>query len=205
MRRPLIKVCGMRDADNIRRVEALGVDLIGFIFYAESARHVSEPPGYMPVKARRVGVFVDEDISVVQRVARTYALDYIQLHGSESPEYVNQAARTAPVIKAFSIASEADLQATAAYEGLARLFLFDAKGAAAGGNGKHFPWAVLRAYRGSTPFLLSGGIAPTDAEAARRALRHDACIGLDLNSRFEVAPAMKDIHRLETFINTLRQ
>ena len=83
----MIKVCGMRDAENIREVEALGIDLMGFIFWPKSSRYVSERPAYLPTNCKRVGVFVDEDIEKVRHIADDYALDYIQLHGHESPEY----------------------------------------------------------------------------------------------------------------------
>ena len=86
----LVKVCGMRDAENIREVEALGIDLMGFIFWPKSGRYVSERPAYLPTNCKRVGVFVDEDIESVKRIADDYVLDFIQLHGHESPEYCAQ-------------------------------------------------------------------------------------------------------------------
>ena len=205
--RPIIKVCGMRDADNIREVEALGIDLMGFIFWPKSSRYVSERPAYLPTKCRRVGVFVDEDIDTVKRIADEYALDYIQLHGHESPEYIRAlkfqvSGFRLQVIKAFNIAAREDLEATAPYEGLADSFLFDTKGKCVGGNGEKFDWSVLSSYRGETPFLLSGGIGPDDAERVK-AFRHPKCAGIDLNSRFEVSPALKDINKLKTFLQSL--
>ena len=90
MNRALIKVCGMREADNIREVERLGIDLMGFIFWPRSCRYVSVRPSYLPEKCQRVGVFVDEDTEQVKRIAEEYHLDIIQLHGHESPEYIRQ-------------------------------------------------------------------------------------------------------------------
>ena len=127
---PIIKVCGMRQAENIRAVEEQArPDLMGFIFWEHSPRYVGQVPAYLP-SCQRVGVFVGEDIDVVLRKA-----DFIQLHGSESPEYIRRL-QGRKVIKAFSIASAADLEQTRDYEGLAHCFLFDTKGRSAGGNGK---------------------------------------------------------------------
>ncbi len=258
--KPIIKVCGMRDADNIRAVEALGADWMGFIFWPGSKRYVAEPPTYLPLKAKRVGVFVDATINDILQHVAGYRLDAIQLHGNESPDFL-RALRTAlhaphdscscPVcsgrtaltshhashvvggspayiclIKAFSIATPRDLAATEAYAGLADFFLFDTKAAPVpdaftsgspmakaapsppGGTGCQFDWSILDKYDGSTPFLLSGGIGANDAQRLRalRALDGfpiEQCVGIDLNSRFEVAPALKDINKLKEFIKEL--
>ena len=256
--KPVIKVCGMRDADNIREVDALGIDLMGFIFWPKSSRYVShgrcvnhggsvshgdyprdssaaKVMGAVPViHCKRVGVFVDEDIEQVRRIADDYALDYIQLHGSESPDYIRQLkAATTPhpsrggmavdrdgacIIKAFNIATADDLSQTKTYEGLADYFLFDTKGKSVGGNGEKFDWSILSAYDGNTPFLLSGGIGPDDAERVKAFVRGDffdkrsgkaerqsaaKCIGIDLNSRFEIAPGLKDVAALRRFLTRL--
>ena len=198
---PIIKVCGMRDAQNIREVESIGIDLMGFIFWPRSSRYVCERPAYLP-KCKRVGVYVNEDVEQVKRTASDYALTLIQLHGNESPEYVRQL-RKWEVIKAFNIASTDDLEQTKAYEGLADYFLFDTKGKSVGGNGEKFDWNVLEDYHGDTPFLLSGGIGPEDAEFLKH-WHHPKCIGFDINSRFEQEPGIKDINKIKTFINTIR-
>ncbi len=195
----MVKVCGMRDADNIREVDALGIDMMGFIFWPKSSRYVSERPAYLPQRAQRVGVFVDEDVEQVRRTAADYALDYIQLHGAERPAYVGQL-REWRIIKAFNIATVHDFAQTKPYEGLVDYFLFDAKGKSVGGNGEKFDWDVLQAYAGGTPFLLSGGIGPDDAERVK-AFHHPHCVGIDLNSRFEKEPGLKDIIKLKTFLN----
>ena len=198
----MIKVCGMRDAENICQVEALGIDMMGFIFYPKSSRYVSKHPEYLPTKCKRIGVFVDEDIEQVKHIAEEFALNLIQLHGSESPEYA-QRLRDWKVIKAFNIATKEDLEATKPYEGLVDYFLFDTKGKSAGGNGEKFNWNVLSNYKGNTPFLLSGGIGPDDAGRIK-VFQHPKCIGIDLNSRFETAPALKDINKLKSFIQALQ-
>ena len=192
----------MREAENIREAEALGIDWMGFIFWPKSSRYVAERPTYLPTRCKRVGVFVDEQIEQVRHIAEDYALDIIQLHGNESPEYARTlGGRT--LIKAFNIATADDLAQTRPYEGIVDLFLFDTKGRTVGGNGEKFDWTVLESYQGATPFLLSGGIGPDDAERIRT-FRHPRCIGIDLNSRFEVSPAFKDIDRLRGFVKQIR-
>lgn len=197
----LIKVCGMREAENIREVEALGIDVIGFIFWPKSSRCVSTRPDYLPVNAKRAGIFVNEDIEQVRRIAVDYALDIIQLHGNESPEYARNL-RNWIVIKAFNIASEEDLESTVIYDGAVDYFLFDTKGKAVGGNGEKFNWEVLASYNGQTPFILSGGIGPDDTERIQT-FYHPQCIGIDLNSRFELSPGLKDITALRRFLSQL--
>lgn len=221
MKNVLVKVCGMREADNIREVEALGVDWMGFIFWPKSSRYVSEVPSYLPTKCKRVGVFVDASIGDVMTIAEQYQLDLIQLHGQESPNYIAQltshlkSLTSIKLIKAFNIATAADLETTKRYEGYVDYFLFDTKGKSVGGNGEKFDWSVLSEYRGNTPYLLSGGIAPDDAPALTFSPSHPLtfspfhpftsplCIGIDLNSRFETAPGVKDINKLRTFIKEL--
>ena len=188
----------MREAENIREVEALGIDLMGFIFWPKSSRYVSGRPDYLPKHVKRVGVFVDEDPEQVKRLASDYGLDYIQLHGQESPAYISQL-EGLHIIKAFNIATAEDLLQTQPYEGLVDYFLFDTKGKSVGGNGEKFDWDVLDAYQGSTHFLLSGGIGPDDTERVK-AFHHPKCIGIDLNSRFELAPGLKDINKLKEFL-----
>lgn len=157
----IIKVCGMREAPNIRDVESLQkVDMIGFIFYPKSPRYIYELPAYLPVRARRVGVFVNEDKDVITMYADRFGLEYIQLHGKESPEYC-QSLRTSglKIIKAFSVARPKDLNHVSEYEKACNLFLFDTKCEQYGGSGNQFDWNILHTYNGQVPFLLSGGMA----------------------------------------------
>lgn len=197
----IIKTCGMRDADNIRAVSELGIDWMGFIFWAPSSRYVSEKPSFLPTRQKRVGVFVDARIEEVRSKVDEYALDLIQLHGSESPAFCERlkANSRQQLIKAFNIATQEDLEQTIPYEGLVDYFLFDTKAKMVGGNGTQFDWSVLSAYQGNTPFLLSGGIGPDDAEKVRN-FHHPQLAGIDLNSRFELSPALKDIEKLKQFI-----
>ena len=207
----VIKVCGMREAENIRDIEALGINWMGFIFWPKSSRYVSERPDYLPQHVKRVGVFVDENLDTVRKKADDYALDLIQLHGSETPDYIRALRSpssinplTSSIIKAFNIATAHDLEQTKDYEGIVDYFLFDTKGPSVGGNGVQFNWDVLKDYHGKTPFLLSGGIGPEDVQRIQ-AFHHPQCIGIDLNSRFELSPGLKDITVLRKFLNELNR
>ena len=207
----------MRDADNIRDISALGVDMIGLIFYPLSPRYVQQfssgagiIPDYAPDMGKtplRVGVFVDDmPQNIVTRVYN-YKLDYIQLHGNEPRETLENLRATIDpdikpnikIIKAISVSSAEDINKYKEYVGAADLFLFDTKCKTVGGSGEQFDWQVLQAYDGDVPFLLSGGIGPDDAERVRN-FHHPKCIGIDLNSKFEIEPALKDVEKLKQFL-----
>lgn len=217
----------MRDADNVRAVAALDIDFLGFIFYPKSPRYAqkavpetelmtntataSRRNDMVMRKPQRVGVFVDETPQAIIAHIHNDQLDYVQLHGHELPEMIDHLKRTVipdirhslKVIKAFSISKPDDLLQTKAYEGIADLFLFDTPTESYGGSGKKFDWQMLQAYDGHTSFLLSGGIGPEDIERIRT-FEHPQCIGIDLNSRFETAPGIKDVEALRRFTEKLR-
>lgn len=207
----------MRDADNIRDISALGVDMIGLIFYPPSPRYVQQfssgagiIPDYAPDMGKtplRVGVFVDDmPQNIVTRVYN-YKLDYIQLHGNEPRETLENLRATIDpdikpkikIIKVISVSSAEDIKKYKEYVGAADLFLFDTKCKTVGGSGEQFDWQVLQAYDGDVPFLLSGGIGPDDAERVKN-FHHPKCIGIDLNSKFEIEPALKDVEKLKQFL-----
>lgn len=232
----IIKVCGMRDAENIREVAKLGIDMIGFIFWPESPRFVkmiSAQAGIIPDYSeerlknakdslskcqneqlrmpKRAGVFVnDMPQNIVTRVYN-YSLDYVQLHGNESAVMIENLKRTlipdiAPdikIIKALSIHEKDDVKRWREYEGVVDMLLFDTKCKTVGGSGEQFDWSVLETYDGDIPFLLSGGIGPEDAERVLQ-FKHPQFAGIDLNSRFETAPAVKDIEKLRAFIEKVK-
>ena len=154
---------------------------------------------------KRVGVFVNATPEYMIETANLYKLDYLQLHGNESPDtcYALQK-RGYAIIKAFSIASADDLTSTTEYEGRTDYFLFDTKCNSYGGSGKQFDWSVLASYKGNTPFLLSGGIAPDSVDAVRN-FRHPQLAGIDLNSGFETEPGMKDAEKIKTFIDKIKK
>ncbi len=212
----------MRDADNIRDISALGVDMIGLIFYPPSPRYVQQfssgagiIPDYAPDMGKtplRVGVFVDDmPQNIVTRVYN-YKLDYIQLHGNEPRETLENLRATIDpdikpkikIIKAISVSSAEDIKKYKEYVGAADLFLFDTKCKTVGGSGEQFDWQVLQAYDGDVPFLLSGGIGPDDAERIKN-FHHPKCIGIDLNSKFEIEPALKDVEKLKQFLEKVKR
>jgi len=223
MEKKIIKVCGMRDGENIRQVARLGVDWIGMVFVPDSPRFVQMTPshaGIIPDRAegvaqkvgfKRVGVFKDDMMqNVVTRVVN-FKLDIVQLHGDEEATYVDNLRRTLQpdiqpdikIMKAINIASADDLQQAEEYEGKVDFFLFDTKSEQGGGSGRQFDWSVLADYHGATPFLLSGGIGPDDAERVGQ-FQHPKCIGIDVNSRFESEPGVKDVELLRKFIQKLK-
>lgn len=200
----LVKVCGMREEENIRAVEKLPVGLIGFIFYPRSPRYVDAQPRYMPRSAGRVGVFVNEELHVIEETIARYGLTHVQLHGSETPDLCRTLKlQGVQVIKAFSVAVADDLTLTREYAASCDLFLFDTPTSRYGGSGRSFDWEILQHYTGTVPFLLSGGIGEDDA-AKVAAFRHPRFAGVDLNSRFELSPGIKDIEKLNRFIKKIK-
>lgn len=191
----------MRESQNISNVIAAGANCIGMIFYPKSPRYVTAVPEIAD-DIRRVGVFVNATTAeILDKIAR-YRLDMVQLHGSESPDTLRALRSAAPgvkLIKAISVGDAEDIAQYRQYEDCADLLLFDTKCAGMGGSGRHFDWSVLSHYRGTTPFLLSGGIGPGDAGRIA-AFSHPMLAGIDLNSRFETAPAVKDAALLRKFI-----
>ncbi|MGB3618946.1 MAG: phosphoribosylanthranilate isomerase [Catalinimonas sp.] len=202
------KVCGMRDATSLRALAPLRPDYVGLIFFSGSRRYVGadfDPAvlDVLPAATQRVGVFVNAPLDEMTRVAERYALDALQLHGDEPPATC-RALRAAghTVFKAFGVEAVFDFARLDAYAPHVDLFLFDTKGPARGGNGVAFDWSVLARYRGKVPFLLSGGIGP-ESVAALRAFQHPAWRGIDVNSRFEVEPGVKDVVTIGKFVDEL--
>lgn len=213
----------MRDADNIREVAALGVDWIGMIFWPQSPRYVSMIPtgaGIIPDRAtpdlggsgcgfRRVGVFVDDMAQNIITRAVNYSLDIIQLHGNETPTLIRNLRATLDpdlrpgikFMKAISVGSPDDVLRYRDYEDCVDYFLFDTRCASVGGSGCSFDWSVLDRYSGSRLFLLSGGIGPGDAERIAE-ISHPQFMGIDLNSRFETSPGVKDVEALRIFMKS---
>ncbi len=203
----LIKVCGMKFAENIIDVAALKPDFMGFIFYPKSARYAQPLDiaslNALPKSIKKMAVFVNEDLENILTIATKYNLDGVQLHGYELVNMCKELRRAGfIVIKAFPIAEAYNFKVCKAYEGACDFFLFDTKTDSYGGSGLKFNWGMLKEYTGETKFLLSGGIAPDDVEAILK-IKHPKFAGIDLNSRFEVKPGMKNIELLNSFITEL--
>lgn len=204
-----IKVCGMRDPENISGVAAALPDFLGFIFYPKSARFVGEEFSAdqlqaIPETIQRVGVFVNELPEKVIEICRKLNFQVAQLHGSESSEYCRQIkASGLTVFKAFSVDDSFDFGQLSGYADVCDYFLFDTKGHLPGGTGQKFNWDLLKKYKGLVPFFLSGGIGPDDLEAIRN-FEHPRWRGLDVNSGFELSPALKDVEEVRRFITEIR-
>ena len=205
----LIKVCGLREAGNIEAVAGLRPDFIGFVFHPASPRHAGatlrpELLRALPPDIRKVGVFVDETPAQILATVASFGLDAAQLHGQEPPAECADLRRAGVlVIKAFPVGETVDWAAVQPYEGHCDYYLFDTKGAAPGGNGTAFDWELLRGYPLATPYLLAGGLGPEHA-AALAELHLPGLAGVDLNSRFEMAPGRKDPIQLAEAIVILR-
>lgn len=203
----LVKVCGMREPGNIEKVAQLGVDMMGFIFYPKSPRFASQSVDRTAVDKNvcRVGVFVNESVELISDKILQFDLDAVQLHGTESRELCEQLHEQnglLKVIKAISVSTAGDIQKYKEYVGAVDYFLFDTKCKTVGGSGQQFDWQVLENYDGDVPFILSGGIGPEDVERIRN-FHHPKCIGIDLNSKFEMEPGLKDVEMLKTFLENI--
>ncbi len=200
----ILKVCGMRNPENIRGLLTIKPDFIGFIFHKASKRNVVEKLTVsIPSNIKKVGVFVDESFEFIKDKIDSYKLDYIQLHGNETPDFCCKLKESnCKIIKAFNISNSFDFNSIKNYESYCDLLLFDAFGKKAGGNGIVFNWNLIQKYKGNTPFLLSGGINSTMLEAIRN-FKHDQFKGIDINSGFETSPALKDIALIQRFKETL--
>ncbi|WP_319592309.1 phosphoribosylanthranilate isomerase [uncultured Draconibacterium sp.] len=201
-----IKVCGMKFTQNREQVEALAVDLLGYIFYGPSKRFVGDTPdaGLFQSDKPKVGVFVNENAFEILGLAKNFGFEYIQLHGKENPKTCGiLKSQGLCVLKAFPIDDDFKFATTATYEGNVDYFLFDTKTKQHGGSGKKFNWQILENYTGNTPFFLSGGIGPDDA-AEIKELNHPMLAGIDLNSGFEDEPGLKNIEKLKQFIAQLK-
>lgn len=202
-----VKVCGMKIPTNILAVAALKPDFLGFIFYPKSPRFAENLDKKMldllPKSIKKIGVFVNETLENVLTTIHKYKLDGVQLHGTEMSSMCKDLREAGYiVIKAFPIAEAYNFKVTKAYEGTCDYFLFDTKTDAYGGSGVKFNWSVLNEYKGNTPFLLSGGIAADDAEAILK-INHPKFVGIDLNSKFELSPGLKNIELLDKFLKEL--
>ncbi|MGI4759237.1 MAG: phosphoribosylanthranilate isomerase [Janthinobacterium lividum] len=192
-----VKICGMREAGNILSVAGFNPDFLGFIFYEKSARYAGEVLDTellrsLPASIDKVGVFVDAPLPELLATTAHYSLDYVQLHGHETPAYCQAVrAQGLRIIKAFAVDADFDFSALVAYVPFCELFLFDTKGKHPGGNGHSFDWQLLNGYRGPTPFLLSGGLGP-DNVAELLHFQHPQLVGYDFNSLLETAPGLKN-------------
>jgi phosphoribosylanthranilate isomerase len=204
-----LKICGLKYPANVHQLLTLEPDYIGFIFYKKSPRYVGEVADLawvreLPGSTKKVGVFVNEAVEVVKSTVEALGLQVVQLHGEESPEACKTLNMSGlEVWKAFGVDEDFDFEKTAAYVDCCDKFLFDTKGKNRGGNGVAFDWGLLKKYEGVTPFVLSGGI-----DFGFRISDFGLAAGkmpsvLDINSRFETEPGLKDFELIKTFKHEL--
>ena len=190
-----LKICGMRDPDNIIQVASMYPDYMGFIFYPKSPRYVHvnfKIPDFFPMAIKRVGVFVDAAKPEIVDKVKRYKLDYVQLHGAETPELCKSLKdEGVGVIKVFSVDITFDFSLTQPFKPVVDFFLFDTKGKFYGGNAEVFDWSVLKKYDQEVPFFLSGGLKPENIALIAPLLKMNIH-ALDVNSGIEIAPGVKN-------------
>ncbi len=202
-----LKVCGMKYVDNLMMVAAVQPDYLGFIFYDQSKRNFEGVIPKLPKGIKKTGVFVNEYLEIVVSLVEEYQLEAIQLHGDESVEYIKELKGHLPrveIIKVFGIKDTFDFSTLEAYVEEVDYFLFDTKGKERGGNGVKFDWSVLKEYPYDKPFFLSGGIGLDDVAKVNEIKESGLPVyAVDINSRFETKPGVKNIKEVKSFKNKL--
>jgi phosphoribosylanthranilate isomerase len=208
-----IKVCGITQFKQLQQLEALNIDYAGLIFYKDSPRYMGDKITGKQVKdadfdIKKVGVFVDPGYSELLDAIDEYGLDIVQLHGNEKPEMCEELSAEVEVIKAFRIAGEKSIdidEMVADYDAVCDYYLFDTAGLkeSFGGTGQQFNWGVLKKAKIEKPFFLSGGIGPDDAQKIK-AFKHPDFFAIDVNSKFEMAPGLKDMAAILKFLQAFK-
>ncbi|MNL06707.1 N-(5'-phosphoribosyl)anthranilate isomerase [compost metagenome] len=208
---PKLKICGMKLPDNVQAVAALKPDYLGFIFYRGSKRFIDGlTPSFvrnLPSGIKRTGVFVNEELNKVAELATLYGLNAVQLHGEEPVKYCIAlkgllADHGVQLIKAFGVDEHFDFNQLKSYENVVDYFLFDTQTPDHGGSGKTFNWKLLDKYTLDKPYFLSGGIGLDSIEQIKN-IKDTRLYAIDINSRFELAPGLKDIDKLKEFKTSL--
>jgi phosphoribosylanthranilate isomerase len=203
-----LKVCGMRDVENIKALIELKPDFMGFIFYDKSPRFVGndldvELMNSIPREIKKVGVFVNATVDFILQNVRKYGLNYVQLHGNEMPDFCkNLRLKGVNIIKAFRVDNDFIFSQVNNYKPHVDFFLFDAKGDGYGGNGISFDWSILKKYDNQKPYFLAGGVSLENIDVLETIIPQP--YALDVNSKFEIEPAVKDIEKLEELLDKIR-
>lgn len=201
-----LKVCGMREPENIKSLAALKPDYIGFIFWKSSARYVSKTIPLLSPNIKKTGVFVNASLHYIENITKKHELQAVQLHGTENPKFCKLVqSLNVEVVKAFGIQESFNFSDLERYENCCDYYLFDTKGKLPGGNGYSFNWKVLKQYYNlKKPFFLSGGIGIEHVEEIHNLLNNNLPLyAVDVNSKFESEPGLKKIDALEQFKNKL--
>ena len=202
-----IKICGLRDMANIKDVATYNPDYMGFICYDRSPRYISDMHvktfNSLSPKIIKTAVFVNETAGNIDQLIEKFGFDAIQLHGNESPEFCESFKNKVTVIKAFGVDDSFDFAQLDAYKNSVDYFMFDTRTDKHGGSGQVFNWNILNKYTLEIPFFLSGGLSLENLPAIKQ-IKHPAFYAVDLNSRFEIEPGLKDINRLKQAFELLR-
>lgn len=203
-----LKVCGMKYQDNVNAIAALNPDFLGLIFYNKSSRCVNDAVLEIPENIKKIGVFVNATTSEIIKLIKRHNLYAVQLHGNEDLAFCKalKAQITIKIIKVFSVKDHFNFDNLTPFEGVADYFLFDTKGKLPGGNGYTFNWSILEQYNSKTPYFLSGGIGLDEVENIKKfrsSLASKYCYAIDVNSKFETKPGLKNITKLEQFKHEL--
>jgi len=207
IRKMIVKVCGIKTEENIEFLAQADIEMIGLNFYSPSVRYIAEDANpdifnSLPRNIQKVGVFVNESIATILEIISKFNLDFVQLHGDENPEFCSTLAKHIRIIKVFRVDKDFDFISVLNFDS-ATYFLFDTKTINYGGSGKKFDWTILNQYKESIPFLMSGGIGPNDIDQILE-IKHPYFKGIDINSKFESTPGIKDKNLVLPFINKLR-
>ena len=204
-----LKICGMKYPENILEVGSLLPDYMGFIFWEKSARYFDGEIPNLPKSIKKVGVFVNASSKEILDKIKKYDLQAVQLHGNESVAFCASLKNSVPnlieIIKVFSILDTFDFQELKPFESVCDFYLFDTKGKLPGGNGTAFEWKVLKGYPSTKPFFLSGGIGIEETEAINEISDTNLPLyAIDVNSKFEIEPGLKNVELLSSFKNNLK-
>lgn len=199
-----LKICGMKEVENIKSIADLKPDYMGFIFYEQSKRNFEGIIPKLPKSIKKTGVFVNEYIEIVISLVEEYQLDAVQLHGDETVAYIQELKShlkpSIEIFKVFGIKDDFDFNSLKPFENEVDYFLFDTKGKERGGNGIKFDWSVLKEYPYSKPFFLSGGIGPNDIQEIKKIKTTGLPIyAVDINSQFESKPGLKEVNKVKEF------
>lgn len=207
-----IKVCGITQLKQLQQLDALNIDYAGLIFYKDSPRYMGDKLTGKEIKGadfdiKKVGVFVNPSYSDLLDAIDEYGLDIVQLHGNETPELCEELSAEVEVIKAFRIEdSSVNIdKLVEPFDAVCDYYLFDTGGLkeSFGGTGKQFDWSILSKAKIEKPFFLSGGIGPDDASKIK-AFKHPDFFAIDINSKFEGAPGIKDMGAVLKFMQAFK-
>jgi len=207
-----IKVCGMTQIEQVDKLADLGVTFAGFIFYPKSPRYVFKHMTTTQIRKEnninKVGVFVNAPVEEVLHMVDECRLHMVQLHGDESPRYCEKIADYVSVVKAFRLSENDSVQwMIRPFMDVCDMFMFDTMGAGYGGTGKKFDWNMLQGQTIGKPFFLSGGIEPGDEERLKSFTTEPvakALFAIDINSKFELAPGIKELDKVKIFAGNLK-